>query len=298
MLSGNAGIIATEIATNLLKHARGGEVFLTPLSDRTVPGVEIVSVDRGPGMADIARCFSDGYSSGTSPGTGLGAIARLSQEFDIYSEREKGTIMVSQIRAEWRSAASIGGIVKPVAGETLSGDAWAFAERDGTLGLIVADGLGHGIDAARASSEAISAFRRASDLTPLTVIRQVHGALRGTRGAAVAMAHIHLSDRLVRYSGLGNIAGLISQAGKSTYMVSHNGTAGYNSPRLQEFSYPVPDGAIIVMHSDGLTTSWKLESYPGLRRCHPSVIAGVLYRDATRPRDDVSVVVAKFGSAS
>ncbi len=293
-LYGNVALVSTEISTNLLKHARGGEVFLTPLSDRSAGGVEILAIDRGPGMGDIKECLADGYSSGQSPGTGLGAITRLSQEFDIYTERDKGTVLVSQIRREARTAVSVGGIVKPVAGETLSGDAWAVAERDDTLTLIVADGLGHGVDAARASAEAISAFRRATDLTPASVLQQVHGALRSTRGAAVAVAHIHLTDRRVRYSGIGNIAGVISQASKSVFMVSHNGTAGYHSPRLQEFSYPLSDEALIIMHSDGLNTSWKLESYPGLRLSHPSVIAGVLYRDATRARDDVSVVVAKF----
>jgi anti-sigma regulatory factor (Ser/Thr protein kinase) len=296
-LTGNLALVSTEICTNLLKHARGGEVFLTPLSDRNASGVEILAIDRGPGMSDLPRCLVDGYSSGQSPGTGLGAITRLSQEFDIYTERDKGTVLVSQIRAGARAVTSVGGIVKPIAGEAQSGDAWAVVERDGTLVLIVADGLGHGVDAARASAEAISAFRRATDLTPTSVLQQVHGALRSTRGAAVAVAHIHLSDRRVRYSGIGNISGVICQAGKSVFMVSHSGTAGYHSPRFQEFSYPLPEGALVIMHSDGLNTSWKLDSYPGLRRSHPSVIAGVLYRDATRVRDDVSVVVAKLGGA-
>lgn len=296
-LSANVALVSTEISTNLLKHARGGEVFLTPLSDRIAGGVEILAIDRGPGMGDLAQCLADGYSSGQSPGNGLGAITRLSQEFDIYTERDKGTVLVSQIRAEARTAISIGAIVKPVAGETLSGDAWAVAERDDAIALIVADGLGHGVDAARASAEAISAFRRATDLTPASVLQQVHGSLRSTRGAAVAVAHIHLADRRVRYSGVGNIAGVISHAGKSVFMVSHSGTAGYYSPRFQEFSYALPDGALLIMHSDGLNTSWKLDSYPGLRRSHPSVIAGVLYRDATRARDDVSVVVAKLRGA-
>ena len=99
-LSGNVALVATEISTNLLKHARGGEVFLTPLSDRIARGVEILAIDRGPGMGELGQCLTDGYSSGQSPGTGLGAITRLSREFDIYTERDRGTVMVSQIRGE------------------------------------------------------------------------------------------------------------------------------------------------------------------------------------------------------
>ena len=296
-LSANLALVSTEICTNLLKHARGGEVFLTSLSDRNASGVEILAIDRGPGMADLAKCLADGYSSGVSPGTGLGAVTRLSQEFDVYTERDKGTVLVSRVRSGVPAPTPVGGIVKPVAGETLSGDAWAVVERDGALALIVADGLGHGVDAARASAVAISAFRSATDLTPANLLKQVHGALRGTRGAAVAVAYIDLFGRRLRYSGIGNIAGVISHAGKPVFMVSHSGTAGYDSPRFQEFSYPLPDEALVIMHSDGMHTSWRLDSYPGLRRSHPSVIAGVLYRDATRVRDDVSVVVVKTGGA-
>jgi hypothetical protein len=269
-------------------------VFLSTLSDRSGPGIEILAIDRGPGITNVAQCLADGYSSTSTSGTGLGAIARLSQEFDIYSERNKGTVIVAQVRSEARVRISIGAVLKPISGEEVLGDAWAFCERDGGLALIVADGLGHGLMAARASAEAISAFRRASESAPTAILNhRVHGALRGTRGAAVAVAHIDPAEVTVRYAGIGNIAGVIVRSGKPLSMVSHNGTAGFQAPRLQEFSYPLPDEGLIVMHSDGLTTSWSLDDYPGLRRRHPSIIAGVLYRDASRGRDDVCVVAAK-----
>jgi anti-sigma regulatory factor (Ser/Thr protein kinase) len=293
-LAANIAIVSTEICTNLLKHASQGEFFVSALSKRTGPGIEILAVDRGPGIEDIAACLADGYSSMQTAGTGLGAVSRLSQEFDLYSEPGKGTVLVARIGGSNQPVTTVGAALKPVAGEDVSGDDWAVAERDGIMTLIVADGLGHGVEASRASAEAIAAFRQARDLTPLSVLRQIHGALRSTRGAAVAVARIDIKARAVRYAGIGNIAGVISQTGKAAFMVSHAGTAGYQMPRLQEFSYSVPDGAVIVMHSDGLTGSWNLDNYPGLRRAHPSVIAGVLYRDATRQRDDACVVVAKI----
>ena len=292
-LAANAALVSTEVATNLVKHAREGEVFLTALSSRTGPGVEILAVDRGPGIKDLAASLVDGYSSSQSSGTGLGAISRLSQEFDIYTQIGQGTVLVSRIGGSAQTTTSVGGIIKPIAGEEVSGDNWAFCERDQTLVLVVADGLGHGIDASRASAEAISTFRAATDSSPIALLRRIDGALRSTRGAAVAAAFINRSNRTVRYAGIGNIGGVIAQTDKSQFMVSHSGTAGYQTPRLQEFSYNIPEGAVIVMHSDGLTTNWKLDAYSGLRRSHPSVIAGVLYRDASRHRDDVCVVVAK-----
>jgi anti-sigma regulatory factor (Ser/Thr protein kinase) len=297
-LAANAALISTEICTNLLKHARQGEVFLSTLSDRTDPGVEILAIDRGPGITDVAQCLADGYSSTDTPGTGLGAIARLSQEFDIYSQVDKGTVLVAQIRTRSRAKTFVGAVVKPIAGEEVAGDAWAFRERDGRLALIVADGLGHGLMAARASAEAISAFRRDSESAPIAVLNRVHAALRGTRGAAVAVADIDPAQGVVRYAGIGNISGVIVRSDKPLSMVSHNGTAGFHIPRLQEFLYPLPEEALIVMHSDGLTTNWNVDHYPGLRRRHPSIIAGVLYRDASRNRDDVCVVATRITRAS
>lgn len=296
-LAANAGLIATEICTNLLKHAKGGEVFLSALSGRSGPGLELLAVDRGPGMADVDRCLADGYSSAESSGTGLGAIARLSQEFDIYSEPEKGTVLVAQIRRDVSSSCEIGAVLKPISGEEIAGDLWAVAERGRGPVIILADGLGHGLMAARAAAEAISAFRRSTETVPASILNRVHGSLRGTRGAAVAIAAIDRAERVVRYSGLGNISGLIVQPGRAVAMVSHNGTAGYQSPRLQEFSYALAEEALIVMHSDGLASGWNLDRHPGLRRRHPSIVAGVLYREAARQRDDVCVVVVKLRPA-
>lgn len=296
-LTGNAALVAMEISTNLFKHARNGEVFLSRLSDCSQPGLEILAVDRGPGM-DINRCLADGYSSSTTPGNGLGSIARLSQEFDVFSESDKGTVLVARIRHAHAPKTAIAGIVKPMAGEDVCGDAWAFRQQGQEIVLIVADGLGHGMLAARASTEAVSAFRRGTDFSPAALLQQVHGALRPTRGAAVAVAYINHLALEVRYAGIGNISGVLVGKDKSTVMISHNGTAGYHSPRLQEFSYQISEPAIIVMHSDGLHTGWTLDGHPGLRRRDPSVIAGVLYRDLTRNRDDACVAVLKIGNES
>lgn len=288
-------LVITEICTNLIKHAAGGEVFLSPLSARSGPGIEILAVDRGPGMSDLNRFFADGYSSTDTAGTGLGAITRLSTEFDICSQPGKGTVLVARIQPSQASATTVGAVLKPMRGEEVSGDAWALARPGDGLALIVADGLGHGVMAAQASAEAIAAFRTSEDYTPASVLAKVHARTRPTRGAAVAAAYVDARKAKVRYAGIGNISGVLIGGSKPVLMISHNGTAGYHSPRLQEFEYPLPSPALIIMHSDGLHTSWNLDEYPGLRRRDPSVIAGVLYRDAARNRDDVCVTVAKIG---
>lgn len=293
-MCGKVALVATELCTNLLKHASGGEVFLSEMTGSEAQGIELIAVDRGPGMADVSACVADGYSTSQTAGTGLGAVARLSQVFDIYSRPALGTVVVAQIGggAGIRHF-DVGGIVKPMRGEDVSGDAWASREQDGRLTVVVADGLGHGIMAARASAEAVAAFRGARDLGPKAVLEIVHGALRSTRGAAVAVLRLDSADGAIQFAGLGNIGAVLYGAEKPRSMISHSGTAGYGTPKIQEFAYQLPLGAMAVLHSDGLTTSWTLDDFPQLREHSPSVTAATLYRQASRNRDDTCVVVIK-----
>jgi hypothetical protein len=76
-------------------------------------------------------------------------------------------------------------------------------------------------------------------------------------------------------------------------MASHNGTVGHQLHRVQEFTFPWNAESLLVMHSDGLKSSWDLKPYPGIWSRHPALIAGMLYRDFSRERDDVTVLVAK-----
>jgi len=120
----------------------------------------------------------------------------------------------------------------------------------------------------------------------------MHDALRATRGAAIAVVNIDIGERLTRYAGLGNISGMIvTPDHKRVTLVSHNGTAGHIARRVQEFAYPLLRGAVIVLHSDGLSASWDPARYPGLWQRDPALIAAVLYRDFNRRRDDSTVVV-------
>ena len=98
-------------------------------------------------------------------------------------------------------------------------------------------------------------------------LENAHLALRSTRGAAVAVSCIEHQTGRVRHAGLGNISGVLLGGARAQMMISHNGTAGLEARRFQEFDYALPpDAGTIVMHSDGVTTSWSLDGYPGVRR--------------------------------
>lgn len=295
---GNAAIVATEAAGNLVKHARQGTLLLRPLERGQALGIEVLALDSGPGMADVARCLRDGYSTAGSPGTGLGAIARMASTFDIYSTVPGGTVLLARLWSESPDGRGptrfrTGAVSVPKAGEDVCGDAWTLEQVGGGARVLVADGLGHGPFAADAARTAVRVFRDNRDPDPGECLRAIHNALRGTRGAAAAVALVDLDRQVIRYAGVGNIAGAVLAGGVSRSMVSHSGIVGHQARHFQEFLYPFPAGALLVMHSDGLASRWSLDAYPGLVAKDPALIAGVLHRDFQRGRDDATVLAAR-----
>jgi anti-sigma regulatory factor (Ser/Thr protein kinase) len=290
---GESEIVATELATNLVKHARDGVIAMT---DAAGGGLLLVAVDKGPGIADIARSFTDGFSTAGSPGTGLGAIQRLAYEVDVQSTPD-GTVMFAELRnrptgkgADAPQPLRLAGFVIPKEGELVSGDAWKHRWLGGTLALFVCDGLGHGYEAAKAAERAVESFDSSGWETPKQLLEIANDALRPTRGAAAAIALIDRGARRVRYAGVGNIVGGIVADDRVHHMVSHNGILGAAS-RITEFDYAWPPGASLLMHSDGLTARWQITRWGAVWRRHPGLIAGLAYRDLARGTDD-SVVVA------
>lgn len=296
--AGRAALAATEAATNLAKHATGGGVVIVrPCGRGAARGVELLAVDRGPGVRSMVDALRDGFSTAGSPGTGLGALSRVSDEFDLFSSTAQGTVLLSRVWAEDPGPAevsmSIGAVCVAKPGESICGDAWSSAHGPDRCLLVVADGLGHGPDAAAASTAATRAFDENPDDGPERMLERMHAALRATRGAAISVAEVDLAARVVRYAGVGNISATLWAPGESRSLVSHNGIVGSEMRKVQLFEYPLPPGGVLVMHSDGVSARWSVDKYPGLMSRDPAVIAAVLYRDHCRGRDDATVVVAR-----
>lgn len=310
---GRAALVATELATNLARHAREGVMIVQAAPSWSAAGervaLELVAVDHGPGMADPERCLRDGFSTGGTPGGGLGAIRRQADEFDLDSVPGRGTVVLARLVArvgrdlpEAPAPArgfQVGGVCIAKAGEPVSGDGW-LARRDAARCLVaVVDGLGHGTQAAEAAAAAlrvVAAVPTGSDgAAPAALLQRAHAALRATRGAAAAVVELDPATQSARFSGLGNIAGVVlgPAASESRSMVSHNGIVGHQASRIQDFAYPWADGALVILASDGIKTQWRIDGSPGLAQRHPTVIAASLWRDYTRGRDDATVVVVR-----
>ena len=297
--AGKLAIITTEAATNISKHATRGEIMLRSVVGGGRCAVDLIAIDAGPGIPDVDRALGDGYSTAGTAGHGLGAMARLATGFDIYTGPGVGTVLFTRIESERtksneQQAFELGIVRVAKHGESECGDDWGIVVGDdGRASLVVADGLGHGAAAAEASRRAVSIAAENAAEQPAGVVAALHAGLRPTRGAAVAVAELIPAERMVRFSGLGNISAATAGPTEARSFVSHNGIAGHEMRKIQEFTYPWPPDSLLVMHSDGVSARWDLGRYPGLASRHPSVVAGVLYRDYSRGRDDALMVVVR-----
>jgi anti-sigma regulatory factor (Ser/Thr protein kinase) len=293
---GRLALVVTELGNNLVRHAREGRLLLA-----ASPGsgeVEVISIDRGPGIPDVPRSLFDGYSTGGTPGTGLGAVRRLAQEFDMHSVAGEGTVIVARIHAAtYRKprahAVQYRGIAVAAPGEMVCGDSWgASLHADGGT-VVLADGLGHGPEAAVASLAAVEAFRAGPDAAPRELLERTHEALRRTRGAAVLMLELDAGSSTIRSSGAGNVMARVVSGVVDRTILSQHGTAGVQIRRPEQVATEWAAHGLLVVHSDGLESRWQPDRLLPVLGRDPTLCAAILLRDHCRGRDDVTIVVAR-----
>lgn len=305
-------LVATELATNLLKHAQAGQVLVdvvdppAPREGRPGRAVQITAIDHGPGIADVARAMRDGFSSAHSLGAGLGTCRRLADDFGLHSVPGRGTVAVARFVSDDRPdhgedaprdlGVRAGGVNIPYAGADHSGDAWAWVRSGDRTTLMLADGLGHGGEAARASTAAVEELRHWARLSPAEVLRKLHPALAGTRGAAVAVAQLDTWAGRLRFAGIGNVSARLREGDRWRSLLSKPGIVGVHRPHtVREDEVPWTDGSLLILHTDGLPSRWTPPPDTGEPPADPAVTAAVAVRDSgssARPvRDDTAVAV-------
>ena len=308
---GRLALVINEAGNNLIRHGGGGCLIVKVVEDEAGIRVNVLALDAGPGMGNVDHYLQDGVSTIGTAGEGLGAIRRATQRFEIYSRPGGGTAIscsLARCPPRFGSVESLsvrscepaaglwthGAVRVAYPGEDSCGDNWAtISEPDRELILIV-DGLGHGLHASEAAGAAVAAFRQDHHgKSPEEILRVVDGALRSTRGAAAAVVELPASLPMMRYAGMGNTAGALYFPNGRQSFVSLMGTLGQAPRKFQEFQYDCPHDATIVLHTDGLKSQCSPEGYPGLLGQKPELIAGVLYRDFQRGRDDVTVIVSQ-----
>jgi hypothetical protein len=289
--------LVTECATLLLRNEAHGELLARPLANGKVPtavryGVEVLSIDSGPGAADIQarisqlKGLSDELDVWTAPGHG--PVLRF-VSWNGLTRREEYRVTEARVR--------YGVVNLPLRGEFVSGDAWSCHADDDNFIVLIADGLGHGPMANRAATEAAKTLESSGGAPLESILERAHDALRSTVGAAVGVARFAISTQEershVKFAGIGNVAASVWAEMSHKHLPSHDGVIGHAYRRVQQFEASYAEGALIVLHSDGLKSRWDLSRYPGLAIRHPALIAAVLYRDYARGHDDVTVFVAR-----
>jgi anti-sigma regulatory factor (Ser/Thr protein kinase) len=298
---GEIDIVVAEIVSNLVKHAGGGQVLVRLMEEGGVQAIEIISIDAGPGMTDVSRMIADGVSTKNSLGQGLGAMKRLADVFQIYSQKDWGTVILLRIYKEplphFRKPPSVEvrPVIVPKPGEKECGDGFFCFQTADHIKLFLGDGLGHGPEAAKAVLLAGEAFKACEECNPVEMIRYINDAVKKSRGLVGTVAVFDLKQKSWKICGVGNIATKVTgPVGSKNYM-AYNGIIGLNVPNtlsVQEIDYE--RGQFLIMCSDGLKSRWDTLKYPAIGRYDLSVLSASLLKDFARNTDDMSAVACKI----
>ncbi len=292
-------LVVMELATNLLKHAGGGRLVLTPLTVNGRIGLQIESLDRGPGIADIDQALADGYSTSSSLGNGLGAINRLMDELELESSRRGGTHIVCR---KWvRTSAishrscplSFGAASRPHPKEEINGDAFVIKLWDGMALAGIIDGVGHGEFARRAAYAARHYIETHFDLPLSDLFRGVGRACRATRGVVMSLARFDWEGQRVALAAVGNVEVRAFNCSPPLRLAVRRGIIGVQTPNPLVTEHPWLPGQILVLHSDGLSTRWQWTDFPELAGESATVIAQRLLRALAKENDDATVMVVR-----
>ena len=261
-------LAVTEAASNLHKHAREGSMLLRITRDGDRPGIELVTIDAGPGLRDSGAALRDGHSTSGTLGIGLGAINRLADFCDLYSVPGHGTALVARFWPAPRDyAVRQAGLVRPIAGETDCGDVFGATETDAGVTGVLCDGLGHGPLAATAATTGGGRGPRRPAGRTRRACRARAPRIASTRGGAIGV--VQVAGEVIRFAGLGNIAAVILADGTRRSMLSVPGIAGHQARTIRQFEYTAPAGAAIILHSDGISSRWEPGALPGLNARDP-----------------------------
>jgi anti-sigma regulatory factor (Ser/Thr protein kinase) len=298
---GEIDIVVAEIVTNLVKHAGGGQLLVKLLEEGGRQGIELVSMDSGPGMADISRMVADGVSTKNTLGNGLGAMKRLSDVFQVYSQKGWGTVILCRLFDEepkkWAKTSKIDirTAIIPKPGEEACGDGFSSIVTSNLVKVFLGDGLGHGPEAAKAVETAIAAFDGCAEESPQEIIRYLNEAVKKTRGLVGTVAVFNITEQRWQLCGVGNISARIhSNSGGKGYS-SYNGIIGLNVPNtLKNHEAYWEPGQHLIMCSDGIKSRWDSFKYPAIVRYDMTILATAVLKDFARLTDDMSVAICKI----
>ncbi len=297
---GDIDLIVIELVTNLLKHkAIKGEILAELIfGENEEIGIEIQSVDKGPGIKDVNFALKDHTSSTKgSMGVGLGSVRRLSDEFSIKSCIEGTTIKVKKFAGNKKdfqqnnTEVSVFSRVHPL--ETLSGDGFFIRNEKKKIFVAVIDGLGHGPSAHEATNVAEKILGETYHILSLEeIFEEIHSALRSTRGAVMSIARIDEVRGTLDYAGVGDVNATIFPSSNELKPINLPGVLGITIPKIKVFSYNWQQRRnTLIIFSDGISSKFSNEK--DFEKLRSLDIADRIIKNYWKMNDDATVVVVK-----
>ncbi|MBC8321375.1 MAG: SpoIIE family protein phosphatase [Bacteroidetes bacterium] len=300
-------IIVSELANNLVKFPGEGKIVVNAFNYNHKKVLDIVSIDYGPGIENTEVTMRDGFTTSASMGTGLGAVKRLSDEFDLfsvpanlYSKRVKPITVIFARKWLTKEKSSIknndfkiGCITRPMPGFEENGDGIFFTQSDGEICASVIDGIGHGYEANIASQAAIDYLEKnnSEEIEPL--LNDLHLALIQTQGAVIAIARLSKRQNKLIYGGIGNISARVFNSPIPVHPLTMNGSLGGRINHIRAYEHQWVPGSVLLMTSDGISNRWDISDFKDLHTKHPAIIAHIVFDQFSRQNDDATVLVIK-----
>jgi phosphoserine phosphatase RsbX len=165
-------------------------------------------------------------------------------------------------------------------------------------GVLVAgiDGLGHGDEAARAARKAAEVVRQSPSQDLVLLVQRCHDALKGTRGAAITLAFVSLSEGGVTWLGVGNVEGRVlsgdpSAAQPKGSLPLGTGVPGHELPPVRATKLDLRTGDVIVLATDGVASAFadSLDVSGSTQAISERILS-----DHWKPLDDGLVVTVRY----
>jgi len=298
--TGEIDIVVSELASNIVKHSGTGELLYRLSKENDEPLFEILCIDGGPGIQDVAHSMKDGVSTTNTLGQGMGSILRLSNFSQTYSLEDWGTIVYSRIYNDQEKKLPREKVIirclnvaKP--GEHVSGDSCAYRSDGDTTFVFTGDGLGHGPHAKEAVDAAVQSFMQSQEIQPSGIVKEMNQNVKKTRGLVGTVAVLDHASRQWQLCGVGNIHSRICQGLEYKNYICNNGIIGLNIPsRLENMLLPAEKYQQLIMASDGIRTRWDLLKYPAILKYDPMILAAAIYKDHARRTDDMTVFILRL----
>jgi anti-sigma regulatory factor (Ser/Thr protein kinase) len=295
----SVALIASEVTHNQLRHARHGYFAVKPIRCGQVNGLEIIAADIGPGIKKPTLAIQDRNSTAGSLGAGVGAVCRLADEVAFDNRIDEGFCIIARKfqKPDVPRCCEIAVMGRPYPGEVISGDDAVFFESESTFIAAVADGMGHGPDARKASNLAMESLSSKRDQSLGDIVIALNKELSGTHGCAMTIIRYDKITRTAECVSLGDVHAHLYYLKDAHFFTPTPlvlAAGQFQKQRVRVEKVEVQPGSVLLMFTDGLKSRTTLKGQLELLRQHPIAIAEHLLENDSRPDDDALVLVARF----